>query len=169
MGQEVLNMFFEQPTRNFHIRELSRILNIPKTTISYHINDLLKKGLITKQKKDTFKSFKANETNELYRFHKRQAFLKKIIQTELLNYLETETTPKCMILFGSFAKAEYDQNSDIDIFIQAKETKTDLTSFEKQLKHKINILFENNPNNLSPELLNNIINGVKLRGFLKIL
>ncbi|MBC8500585.1 MAG: nucleotidyltransferase domain-containing protein [Nanoarchaeota archaeon] len=167
MGQ-ILNMFFEQPTRNFHIRELSRILNIPKTTVSYHINDLLKKEIVIKQKKGTFTSFKANETSELYRFYKRQAFLKKIIQSKLLDHLEAQTTPKCIILFGSFAKAEHNQNSDIDLFIQAKETKIDLKKFEKHLKHKINILFEENPKNLSPELLNNIINGIKLRGFLKI-
>ena len=56
----------------------------------------------------------------------------------------------------------------MDIFVQAKESSLDLDKFEKKLKHKINIFFETNLEKLSPELFNNIVNGVKLRGFLKI-
>ena len=85
-----------------------------------------------------------------------------------MDYIENRYNPRCIILFGSFAKAEYDSKSDVDIFVQAKESKIDLTKFEKKIKHKINIFFEENIGNLSSNLLNNIINGVKLRGFLKV-
>ena len=169
MGQYgILNIFFEYPTEDFHIREIAKKLKIPKTTVSYHIKELLKKKVIIKRKKGVFPSFKANETNELYRFYKKQEFLKKIIEIGLLDYIENRYNPRCIILFGSFAKAEYDSKSDVDIFVQAKESKIDLTKFEKKIKHKINIFFEENIGNLSSNLLNNIINGVKLRGFLKV-
>ncbi|MBI2112930.1 hypothetical protein HYT52_05310 [Candidatus Woesearchaeota archaeon] len=58
--------------------------------------------------------------------------------------------------------------SDIDIFVEAKESKLDLVKYEKKLKHTINILFEKNINDISKELRNNIINGVVLYGFVKI-
>jgi len=169
MGQtEILNIFFENPTKDFHIRRIAKELNIPKTTVSYQINIFLKKNIIIKNKEGIFPSFRANETHEMYRFYKKQYILKKIIQIGLLDYLEEEIHPKSIILFGSFAKAEYDKDSDIDFFVQAKELKINLNKFEKKLKHKINIIFENSPKNLSKELLNNIVNGIKLRGFLRI-
>jgi len=167
MGQ-IKDLFFENPTKEFHIRGISRMLKIPKTTVSYYVNKLLKQRLIVKDKEGVFPSFKANETSEVYRFYKRQESLKKIIECGLVDYLDSEINPRCIILFGSFAKAEYDKNSDIDIFVQARELDVDLSKFEKRLKHKINLFFEPEINKLSNELLNNIVNGVKLGGFLKI-
>ena len=45
----------------------------------------------------------------------------------------------------------------------------DLRKYEKILKRKINILFERNVSNIPEELLNNIINGIVLYGYLKVL
>jgi len=169
VGQEqILNEFFENPTEEFHIRGIAKKLNIPKTTVGYHVNNFLKEKIIIKNTKGIFPSFRANETGEMYRFYKRQSFLQKLLKSDLINYIEKEFNPKCLILFGSFAKAEYDKNSDIDIFVQAKESNYNLTKFEKEFKHKINLFFEPNLNNLSPELLNNIINGMKLTGFIRL-
>ena len=169
MGQtKIIEIFLENPNKDFQIRGISRQFKIPKTTVSYHINKLLKKQLIKKQEKGIFPSFRANTENQLYRLHKKHEALRKITESGLISYLEEECTPKVIMLFGSFAKAEYDEKSDIDLFIQSKETKVNLEKFEKKLKHTINIIFEPEINKLSPELLNNIVNGIKLSGFLKI-
>jgi predicted nucleotidyltransferase len=169
MGQtKIIRIFLENPNKHFQIRGISRQFKIPKTTVSYHIGNLIKKHLIKKQEKGIFPSYRANTENPLYRFHKTQEALRKITESGLISYLEQECTPKAIMLFGSFAKAEYDEKSDIDLFVQAKETKVNLEKFEKKLKHAINIIFEPEINKLSPELLNNIINGIKLSGFLKI-
>ena len=71
-------------------------------------------------------------------------------------------------MFGSFAKGEYGNKSDIDLFVQSKEATINIEKFEKKLRHHIHILFEADTNKLSAELLNNIANGIKLRGFLKV-
>ncbi|PIV45050.1 MAG: hypothetical protein COS25_01870 [Candidatus Nealsonbacteria bacterium CG02_land_8_20_14_3_00_37_10] len=168
MGQEqVLEVFLENPGEKFHIRGIARMLKISKTAANYHINNLLKRKIIIKEKKDVFPSFKANETSEEYRFFKQQAGLRKIIESNLLDYLENEFSPKCIILFGSFAKAEYSAESDIDIFIQADEKIVNMEKYEKKLGHKISLLFEPQIERLSPQLFNNIANGMKLRGFFK--
>jgi len=140
MGQEkILNLFFENPRQEFHIRGIAKSLKLSKTAVSYHIDKFLK-----------------------------QYAVKKIVESGLISYLEKELSPNCIILFGSFAKAEYESKSDIDIFVQAEEHSLNLTKYEKLLAHKINLFFEPNPEKLSPQLLNNIINGIKLGGFLKI-
>ncbi|MFH1506751.1 MAG: nucleotidyltransferase domain-containing protein [archaeon] len=167
MGQ-ISELFFENPTKDFHIRGIARQLNIPKTTASYHIHSLLEKNIIVKQEEGVFPSFRANETSEKYRFYKKQEFMKTLVESGLLDYVEEQTRPKCIILFGSFAKAEYDEKSDIDLFVQANDAKLDLSKFERKLKHKINVLFGENLNKLSKDLLNNIINGIKLQGYIKL-
>jgi len=170
MGQKkkILKLFFEQSAKSFQIREIAKLTKIPKTTVSRHINILLKEKLIKKEKKGIFPSYKSNETNFYYKFYKKIYFLEDIYKTELIEYLEKNLYPKSIILFGSFAKAEYIKDSDIDIFIQAKEQSIDLSKFEKKLKHKIHLFFEENLNNLSKELFNNIINGIKLAGYIKV-
>jgi len=166
--RRIMELFFEYPTKDFHIRGIAKTLNIPKATVGNQIKELIKNRLIIKRKKDVFPSFKANDTHEFYRYYKKQDALEKIMTSNLINYLEESCNPKCIVLFGSFAKGEYDINSDIDLFIQAAESELDIKKYEKKLKHKINILFEAKLNKLSDELLNNIINGVNLSGFLRI-
>jgi len=58
--------------------------------------------------------------------------------------------------------------SDIDLFVQAKERSINLLKFERKLKHKLNLYFEEDLNKMSSELFNNIINGIKLSGYLKL-
>jgi predicted nucleotidyltransferase len=164
----VLPLFFENPMEGFQIRGIAKLLGIPKSNVSYQMKELVKTGLVSKKETAVFPYYAANVTGEKYAFHKRQDAIARIIDSGLLDYLEKETTPRCIILFGSFAKAEYDANSDIDIFIQAGEKKLDLAKFEKKLKHPINVIFGQDLNKLSPELMNNIINGIKLRGFIKL-
>ncbi len=162
------NVFFENPTQDFHIRGIARMLKIPKTTVSYQVKRLLKEGLIVKNKKSVFPSFRANEASEIYHFCKTQEFLKELVRSGVLDYIEREAHPRCIILFGSFAKGEYGNKSDIDLFVQSKEVAVNIEKFEKKLRHPINVLFEADVNKLSAELFNNIANGIKLRGFLKV-
>lgn len=86
----------------------------------------------------------------------------------LLDYLETEYTPNCIILFGSGSRGEDTEESDIDIFIQAEENELNLQKYEKKLNRKISLLFEPKIDALSKELLNNLINGQVLSGYLKV-
>jgi predicted nucleotidyltransferase len=171
MGQKekakILGIFFEEPNRNYQIRKIAKITGIPKTTVSRYIQLLVKQGLVKKVKGRTI-SFVANETNPLYKFYKKMYFLEEICKVGLAEYLEESLSPKCIILFGSFAKGEYSSKSDIDLFVQAKEQKIDLSNFERKLKHRINIFFEEKFENLSKELFNNIINGMKLSGYIKL-
>lgn len=168
MGQEdILELFFEHPSQDFQIRGIAKLLKIPKTTVSYHIKDLLKKKLIIKEKKNVFPSFRANET-ALFKVCKQQSMTLKIYKSGLTDHLEEKTLPRCIVLFGSVRKGEYDAKSDIDIFVQSSEQKLDIKKFEKKLNHKINVLFEAELEDLSKELLNNIINGIVLYGSLRL-
>lgn len=170
MGQKdlILNVFYNNPTKSFQIREVSRVTKVPKTTTHSIINSLIKEGMIVKEKKHVFPSFKANNKNPIFKFEKKNFALRKILKSDLIWFLADRLLPKCIIIFGSIAKGEFDKTSDIDIFIQSKDRKIDLSNYEKKLKREINLFIEEDINKLSNELFNNIINGIKVYGFLKL-
>src|SRR3990167_864134 len=118
MGQhKILELFFEEPNREFQIREIARLTEIPKTTVSRMLNRFMKDGLILKGKK---LSFCANESDRHFRLLKQLRFVEKIHNSGLVEYLEG-FHPRCIVLFGSFSKGEYHKESDIDVFVQARE------------------------------------------------
>lgn len=169
MGQDkILRLFFENPSGEFQIRGIAKLLKLPKSSVSYRIQQLAKRGIILRKKSGIFPCYAANAMGEQYHFYKLHDATEQIMELGLLDYIEKETNPRCIILFGSFAKAEYNGNSDIDLFVQAGEKALDLAKFEKKLKHPINIIFRHDLNKIPDELFNIIINGIKLRGFIKI-
>lgn len=161
---KILSFFFDSPQKRFGLRELSRRCRMPKSSLQRILQYLVRQQLIQKNKN----GYSANETNFWYRFKKRNHLLVKIYQSGLVDFLQKSTFASVIILFGSGAKGEYVKKSDLDIFVQAQEKIVDIHRFEKKIRRPINLLFKEKLDRLSPELLNNIVNGYKLNGYLKI-
>ena len=174
MGQLVQNwdtlaeLFYNFPQKEFHLRELARTAKIPKSTLQREIKELLDIGLIKKKKRTPYSVYVADETNFWYKFRKRGSLIEKIYHSGLIEFLDKTLRSKVIILFGSGAKGEYVQKSDIDLFVLSSEKQVDMVKYEKKLKRKINLLIKEDYNQLSPELFNNIINGYKLKGYIKL-
>ena len=165
---KIMKLFFEEPSKNFQIRGVSRLTNIAVTSVKNYLRELQKDKLVKKDKKTLYPSYVANQQNRLFRIYKQQFIIFKLYSSGLVDYLEDRLHPRCIILFGSAGKGEYNKDSDIDIFMQTSEKSINLTKFEKILKHKISLFSEENINKLSNELFNNITNGIKLSGYLKL-
>lgn len=164
----IMDVFFNFPSRNFHLRELARFTKLPKTTLQRFLGSLLEEGLIKKKKKGVFYTYQSKETNFFYKYYKKNKLIEQIYRSGLVEFLEKKFYPQAIILFGSGAKGEYIKESDLDIFLLAKEKAVDLRKFEKKLKRKINLLFKEDYSKLSKELFNNVINGYKLSGYIKL-
>ena len=165
---KVLAKFLRYPDKHLHIREISRDIKLAPTSVKNHIDSLIKKDLIQESKEDIFKSYKANFDNEKFRFYKKINTLITLKDSGLIEFLDDKCSPDTIILFGSTAKGEDLSTSDIDIFLLAKEKKLDLTKYEKKLNRKIQLFFSEDLNKLPKELRNNIVNGIKLKGYLTL-
>ncbi len=164
----ILRLLFNYPAKEFQVRELSRLSKVPKTTVQRVLKILLKQEIILLKKKGFSPVYGANETFFWYKFYKKYFLLEEVYASGLTEYLESSFHPRCIFLFGSGAKGEYTFSSDLDIFLLSSEKKAFLDTYERKLGRKVNLLFKENIQELSPELFNNIINGVKLGGYLKI-
>ena len=93
----------------------------------------------------------------------------KLFSSGLLEFLQQELVPSCIIIFGGVRKGEYDADSDIDLFVETtKEKKVDLSVFEKKLNHPIHLFVANKLSALHSKLVSNILNGIKLSGYVKV-
>jgi len=164
----VLQEFFDSPRKNFHMREISRRTNLAQPSVIAHLKKLVKEKFIVKEKNGIYPTFRANRDYELFRLYKKCDLLQRIYQSGLLQYLFDTCMPDVIILFGSASKGEDIEESDIDLFIQAPEKKLILEKYEKLLRRKISLFFEENFLRLSNELKNNILNGIVLKGYIKV-
>jgi len=165
---KVLNVFFDDPVKDFQLREISRMIKLTHKSVLVYLNQLLKLGLIKVNTKTLYKSYNANTENPLFQIYKKTINQMKIYESGMVDYLYEKLMPNTLILFGGYAKGTDIKTSDIDIFIETKEEKIDMTKFEERLGRKIHLVFEKDIQDLSKELKNNIINGIVLSGNLRL-
>ncbi len=169
----VLEIFFNNPLPEgigFQLREISRKINLAPKSVKLYLEELEKAELIIKKEHRIHKYpvYYANRDNNYFKFLKRLNIIRRIKESGLLDYLNEKCMPDVIILFGSASMGEDVKGSDIDLYLQCEQKKLDLSKYEKELKRKINIFFEKNFDKLSEELKQNIINGDKLKGYLRI-
>ncbi len=164
----VLQEFFNSPRKDFQMRELSRRVKLAQPSIINHLKALSKENLIIKEKKGIYPTFRANRENNMFSLYKKIDLMLRLKQIGLLDYINDLCMPDSLILFGSASRGEDIEGSDIDIFIQAPEKNLSLENYEKQINRKISLFFEENFMRLSKELKNNILNGILLKGYIKV-
>ncbi|MGE0793610.1 MAG: nucleotidyltransferase domain-containing protein [Candidatus Woesearchaeota archaeon] len=168
MKEKILNLFINYPQEDFSARGIARKLNTNHVTILKYLKELKQENLIKTKTTTLYDVYYANTTSNKYIRLKKNYIVEKIISSKLIKFLNENCYPDCIVLFGSCAKGTFNENSDIDIFIESSYKNLNLTKFEKVLNHNINIIFEPKIRNLSGELVNNIINGIILSGYIKV-
>ena len=163
--ERILAVFFENPSRDFHLRELSRVLKLSMPTIISATDKLSREKLITKEKGNVLTKVMANRENINFTRHKRLRNLELIYESGLIEYTSNSYGhPKCIILFGSFSRGEDTEKSDIDIaVITKKKLNLDFSQYEKVIKRSIN-LHEADIEKVSREFKANLANGIVMEG-----
>lgn len=168
----VLQEFFDSPTHNFHLREISRNLKLGLPSVRNHVQALEKEGFIIGDTAGVFKSYIANKDDSKYKSYKKIDMLARIQESGLVYYLIKElSVPNVIILFGSSAYGEDSENSDLDIAVIANKKDLKLDKFENIMGREIQLHFFKDIKDMkkSKELFNNIANGIILYGFLKVI
>ena len=163
--QKVLEVFFEYPSRELHLRELSRILKLSMPTIISTTSSLSKEKLIIKTKGKVITKVTANRENINFARYKHLYNLERIYTSGIIDYLSNiYNHPKNIILFGSFSRGEDVESSDIDIAINTnKKLNQDMSKYERILKKTVNV-HEVNMDKISSEFKANLANGIVLEG-----
>lgn len=165
-----MRIFFDEPDREFNVREFARILKIAPATASKELNRLAETGLLKKRDERNFKLYKADLDSDAYCDLKIYYNIRKIKESGLLEQLNRFYLKPTVVLFGSAAYGLDNETSDFDILVVSEKTNrfTAIQKYEKILKRNIQILTVSNIKNLkNKHLINNVLNGIILQGEIK--
>ena len=168
-----LKLFFEEPARQYHLRELARVMKRNPVTVKSYLQDAVKMGILNRASERGLELYSSNTENSYYKLYKKCYNKFKIMESGFIDFLNDELNLPAIILFGSYGCGEDNQNSDADIFILTN-TKKDLNLgiFEKKINRPIQLHcmnkaeFDKTKKN-NPALINSIINGELLSGYLE--
>lgn len=170
----ILKPFFEDPSRKFSIRELSRILKINHTTVRQYLNKLVKEDFLSSKKEGVYSFYQLILSKKALNL-KLYYNLEKIRNSNLIEDLEGVYDLPVIVLFGSYSLARDDASSDIDIcLISNVDKEFQIEKYEKSLNRKVSLHkfsknLWNKAKKSNPNLVNNISNGIVLSGELVIL
>jgi predicted nucleotidyltransferase len=132
------------------------------------LQELEKESLIiSNEERYTYPLYYANMESKTYKLLRQQNVVLRLEKSGLLETLE-DYGPDAIIFFGSAAKGEDSETSDIDLYVLGDERTLNLTNYEIKLSRKINILFSKSFEKTSREFKNNIVNAIVVRGYLKV-
>jgi len=140
--RNLLKLFLTNPERHFYTREISKITGEPLNAVRRELGYLEKAGLIKSRKEGTLKYYSVIKEFPFY------TELKKIIYgtVALGDYLKDRFKDSELIelafIYGSVARNEEKEKSDIDLFIvgEIEESKLheQLANIEKEIGREIN-------------------------------
>ena len=166
---DTLKVFFEEPNREFGVREVSRILKVSPATASKKLKELAKGNFLKERKERIFILYKANLESDDYRDLKLYYNLRKLRESGLLDALNIFYLKPTITLFGSAARGLDTETSDFDLIIISEKTDSfDTKRFEEKINRKLQLFVVNNVKELKNEyLINNVLNGIVVQGNVK--
>ena len=167
---KTLEIFFICPTKEQYLTDISKKVRLAHTSVRNNLHKLIKEGIITQRLEvkgnRKFPLYKANESSK-FRKLKMLYNISSILESGIIEFIEEKLTPKSIVLFGSFARGEDDETSDIDLFVECKAEGIGLKDFERRLNRKIELHFNEKFSTYPEELRDSIINGIVISGFLE--
>ena len=162
--------FFTKPTDKLRVREIERVLKLSLPSVIRYCKELEKEKILTLIKIGNVILYTADRNSDRYILEKKLYNLKILFESQLIEYLKIEFNNPGIILFGSFAKGEDIEKSDIDLYLETPSIKqVNLEKYEKKLDREIQIIQNKGLKEISNiHLANNIINGVILNGFIEV-
>jgi len=126
-----------------HLREISRNIHLREGPLTRHLNKLVKDNILTFKKEGNLKKFSITRIQKIFSIYDLERYEKlPYIRKNAINFYinALKEKPVIIILFGSTAKGNFKDDSDIDlitIFNKKTDTKEALKYAEAQTSIKI--------------------------------
>ncbi len=165
----VRDYFMLNPTARLRVREIERRTGAPLPSVIRYARELEKEGILRSSEVSGVRLYSADRASDTFLAAKRVRNLELLYESGLVEHLRRELGNPCIVLFGSYSRGEDVEDSDIDLYIETKES-PDLSRFAKGLGRGIQLFRHRSIRGVrNRELANNIINGITLNGYLEVL
>lgn len=165
MKDKLKALFFHNTLRRWHFKAILQESEISRERINYFLKELLKEGFILRVKdKGKMPYYLVNNDSAKFRSEKRLYGLKLLEQSGLFEDLNLCKNIKTAILFGSFARGDWDKSSDIDIFIYGDDKDFNKGLYENKLRRELHLFTYKNKKTLKKSLDQTVIPNIA-KGF----
>ncbi|MEW5896801.1 MAG: nucleotidyltransferase domain-containing protein [Nanoarchaeota archaeon] len=167
-NNKIKELFYNQPTKQWHFEQLLKAAGLSRAQTNEWLKKLLRENIITRIKlPGKMPYYSANYEQPRYQNSKRLYALMQLHDSGLLDYLSSLENAKAVILFGSFSRWDWQDASDIDIFVYGDVDAVLVGRFRPKLKRNIQVFVgkdERDLKKMGPALLKNIIKGITIKG-----
>ena len=142
LREDLLALYFTNPDKKYYLRELEKILNFSVGNIRRELIKLESTGLFLSESKGNLLYYYLNQSYPLFKELKSIIFKTSGVPRMLHNVLEKFDDIDQAFIYGSFAKREEREDSDIDLLIIGKIDEDKLIEevgkLERKLQREIN-------------------------------
>lgn len=167
-GESVLELFFEEPTREWHFEEILNGAKISRSKASIWLKRFMKERLVRRVKeKGKMPHYLGDFKSPAYKNRKRLFAMSKMYESGLLDELVALEKARTVIIFGSLARSDWNKDSDVDLFIYGDTQGLRTAKYEIRLGRDIQVFACSNHDELKklgPGLIKNIIKGQLIKG-----
>ena len=161
--KQMLELFFEQPTREWHFEEILKEAKITRSKANEWLKYFIKEDLIKRIKERKKMPYYASNCESASYKNKKKIFaFEKLYNIGFLNHLLSLKNATTVIIFGSFARSDWYKESDVDLFIYGDAKGLKIVNYELELHKEIQVFICKNKDDLiklGSGLLRNIIKG----------
>ncbi|HJX05638.1 MAG TPA: nucleotidyltransferase domain-containing protein [Candidatus Nanoarchaeia archaeon] len=167
LQQRIMRLFFIKAGMSLNAQAIARNLEVSPPAVLKALPLLEKEGMLSikKDKESKRWSIELNRDDHKLTWLKRADNMKQVYESGLAQYFYDAMPEATIMLFGSYSFGEDTVSSDIDIaIIGAKHKELELKEYEKKLERRIIINYYKSFKEIDRHLLNNILNGITLKG-----
>lgn len=157
------------PSASLRVREIERKLKVPLPSVIRYCKELEQEDILAVKKTGSV-TFYTTSRSERYLLEKKLYNVRQLYESGLIEYLKRELSNPAIVLFGSYAKGEDTESSDIDLYIETPSKKqVNLERFKKLLQRGIQLFQHKDIKDIkNSHLANNIVNGIILNSYMDV-
>lgn len=166
--RDIAELFFNNAAKHWHFEEILNQTGISRSKASKWLSRLTNENIIKRVKpRKKMPHYVANFDHPSYRNKKKLHTHTRFYETGFLDHLLSLPKAKTVILFGSFSRADWYEDSDIDVFIFGSDEGFEKIRYECKLHHDIQIFSAQTKKDLKKfgsDLIHNILKGDLIKG-----
>src|SRR3989338_536045 len=128
---KIKEYFFVNPTFKLRVRQIEKTLKLPLPSVIRYCKELEKCGILQKVNTGNVFFYTSDRSNIKFLLEKKLFNIKQLYNSGLIEYIKAELHNPTVVVFGSYARGEDIENSDIDLYIESLKKEIKLSRFEK--------------------------------------
>lgn len=166
--ENVKSLFFNKSTKHWHFDEIVKQSKLSRAQANEWLKRLSKERLIKRVKeKGKMPYYIADYERSSFKAQKRVYALEQLERSGFLAHLISLEKAKTVVIFGSMARWDWHEESDIDLFIYGNDDELEQGKYELKLGREIQVFSAKDRKGLKKlpaGLLKNIATGYFVKG-----